>query len=322
MSSLFRRAPFWVLWIVLSALYLFIVLAALAPRQTGTAVGAAGPAEPASTASPPQPLGARLDETPAPTPTVGVAQSRFFLLRPIPPGHTLTISRFYPYGATAGGRYETHHGVEFENPTGTPVVAAGPGKIVYARDDAVRALGPTTTFYGLAVVIEHPQRFRGQKLYTLYAHLDAIAVREGQAVETGDLLGTVGMSGIALGSHLHFEVRAGENTYDHTRNPELWLQPFRRYGTLAGRIELADGSWPREAWVGLYRPGDLGGGAFRSVLTYADDSVNPDDELGENFVLGDVPAGEYEVRFRWDGLTYSQPVHLEGGAIASLRLGP
>jgi murein DD-endopeptidase MepM/ murein hydrolase activator NlpD len=56
--------------------------------------------------------------------------------------------------------------------------------------------------YGLRVVLIHPYGVR-----TMYAHLSRIAVRVGQHVRTGGLLGRVGSTGVATGPHLHFEVR-------------------------------------------------------------------------------------------------------------------
>ena len=64
-----------------------------------------------------------------------------------------------------------------------------------------------------------------QPLYTLYGHLSEIDVQVGQQVTAGQQIGKVGQAGIATGSHLHFEVRLGENTYQASRNPELWLTP-------------------------------------------------------------------------------------------------
>jgi murein DD-endopeptidase MepM/ murein hydrolase activator NlpD len=83
-----------------------------------------------------------------------------------------------------------HNGVDIAGPTGTPVKASNRGKIVLVD-----------SFYlsGQTVVVDH-----GWGVSTIYAHLDSFAVCEGQEVERGQNLGTVGSTGRATGPHLHF----------------------------------------------------------------------------------------------------------------------
>ena len=101
--------------------------------------------------------------------------------------------RLYRY---ADGNTATtiHNGVDFGVPTGTVVAAAGGGTVAMARERIVT---------GFTVVIEHLPG-----VYSLYYHLDALTVREGQRVFAGDPIGTVGSTGLATGPHLHWEVRA------------------------------------------------------------------------------------------------------------------
>ena len=92
-----------------------------------------------------------------------------------------------------------HAGIDYGVPTGTPVSACGPGRVVMARARIVT---------GNSVVIEHLPG-----VYSLYYHLDKIEVSEGVIVETGTLLGLSGATGLATGPHLHWEIRVfGENT--------------------------------------------------------------------------------------------------------------
>ncbi len=88
-----------------------------------------------------------------------------------------------------------HRGVDYAAPRGTPVKATGDGKVVFAG----RKGG-----YGKTVIIRH-----GGTYTTLYAHLSRIAkrARAGRSVQQGELIGYVGSTGLATGSHLHYEFR-------------------------------------------------------------------------------------------------------------------
>ncbi len=90
-----------------------------------------------------------------------------------------------------GNRY--HGGLDIAAPSGTPVKAARSGVVVRA--------GWWGT-YGNVVVLDH-----GDGSETRYAHLSAIAVRVGESLRQGDVLGAVGSTGASTGPHLHFEVR-------------------------------------------------------------------------------------------------------------------
>jgi hypothetical protein len=101
-------------------------------------------------------------------------------------------------------------------------------------------LGTTQLLWECCHAIQHDfTTLEGVPLYTLYGHLSAVTVSVGQRVARGDQIGDVGATGIALGPHLHFEVRVGDPyNFNATRNPELWLHPYPDYGTLVGRVML------------------------------------------------------------------------------------
>ena len=271
-------------------------LATWTPTATATATATTTPtATPSVT---PTDIGTPLArETSAPTwtpPAQPPAQlnDHYLLGRPIASGATNWVDRTYPYGSTSGRRLPLHHGVEFVNARNTSVLAAAAGTVHFAGNDAATQFGPALDYYGNLVVLRHDFGTpRGQALYTLYGHLEAVSVVSGQRVAGGEQLGLVGDSGIADGPHLHMEVRVGNPaSYGATRNPELWLRPFRNFGTLAGRVRDSSGNLLREVTISV-RSTDL----FRYAWSYAAEGVNPDDDLGENFVLGDLPTNYYEI---------------------------
>lgn len=106
-------------------------------------------------------------------------------LRPVP--GTIGDGFGYP-----GGR--RHTGIDFPEPTGTPVGAAGVG--------VVASSGWNSGGYGYLVVVRHRLGYE-----TWYAHLSRIAASRGQSVVGGSRIGYVGATGRATGPHLHFEVR-------------------------------------------------------------------------------------------------------------------
>lgn len=91
------------------------------------------------------------------------------------------------------GEPEHHNGIDLAVPTGSPVVAAQSGKVVFAGENGG---------YGLMVVVDHENGYS-----TLYGHLDEILVRSGERVSQGHLLGYSGNTGESTGPHLHFEIR-------------------------------------------------------------------------------------------------------------------
>jgi murein DD-endopeptidase MepM/ murein hydrolase activator NlpD len=93
------------------------------------------------------------------------------------------------------GRMRAHRGVDYAAPTGTPIKAAGNGRVIER--------GPKGG-YGNTIVIDH-----GNRITTLYAHMSRFApdVRVGSRVRQGQTIGYVGMTGLATGPHLHYEFR-------------------------------------------------------------------------------------------------------------------
>jgi murein DD-endopeptidase MepM/ murein hydrolase activator NlpD len=114
--------------------------------------------------------------------------------------------RITTYFGGRGAFQRYHTGIDLAAPYGTPIVAAKSGQVEVA--------GWSSMGYGFHVVLDH-----GGGVETLYAHMSRIAVRPGQWVEAGDLIGYVGSTGWSTGPHLHFEVRVN----GVPRNPLAYL---------------------------------------------------------------------------------------------------
>ncbi len=86
-----------------------------------------------------------------------------------------------------------HNGIDLANNIGTPIRAAASGRVVHVESQIGN--------YGRFVILRHPDGFQ-----TLYAHLDTFSVRNGQYVDRGAVLGSMGNTGRSTGPHLHFSV--------------------------------------------------------------------------------------------------------------------
>ena len=160
----------------------------------------------------------------------------FYFARPISADNVNWPLAFYRYGGIFFDDV-VHTGVDIPDDIGTPILAAGPGTVVWAGWGLfTEAPLNTDDPYGQAVAIKHDFGYRGQPLFTVYAHMEAVNATLGQWVNTGDVIGYVGETGQTTGPHLHFEVRLGENTFHNTYNPELWMSPPQGWGVLVGRI--------------------------------------------------------------------------------------
>ncbi len=267
--------------------------------------------------------------TPGPTSTgPGVAlldppAPYFTMSRPFTPDHAVEASRYYPYGTRGRGEYLLHHGVDIGNANGTPVLAVGDGEVVYAGDDLHQPWGPTTDFYGNVVVIRHATTVGGQAISTLYGHLSQVEVATGQPVAAGDVIGLVGMAGIALGPHLHLEVRLGDpQDYEATRNAELFLAPLAGRGTLLGRVTDAAGAVVPNVRVALFRQDGAGETYYGETTTYPAQHVHPSEAFGETFVFADIPGGPYTLYAQVAGRQSSAAVEVTDGGTFRVELQP
>jgi murein DD-endopeptidase MepM/ murein hydrolase activator NlpD len=98
------------------------------------------------------------------------------------------------------GTTKFHSGIDIANDRGTAIYSVAPGTVTRAG---------TSSGYGRVVEIDH-----GFGVSTKYAHCTTLRVREGERVERGDYIATMGSTGKSTGPHLHFELRIDGNAVD------------------------------------------------------------------------------------------------------------
>ncbi|CAK7050782.1 peptidoglycan DD-metalloendopeptidase family protein [Fusobacterium varium] len=98
-----------------------------------------------------------------------------------------------------------HSGIDFPVPVGTPLKASNSGKVVLAKE---------LTSTGNTLVIDH-----GMNVFSSYAHMSSLNVKEGDTVKKGDLIGKSGNTGFTTGPHLHFTISIGTTFV----NPYLFI---------------------------------------------------------------------------------------------------
>jgi murein DD-endopeptidase MepM/ murein hydrolase activator NlpD len=126
----------------------------------------------------------RLASTPSIMPTTGWLSSQF------------SLSRFHPILHLN----RPHEGIDLSAPMGAPIVAPAAGRVISVSNEPG---------YGNTFQIDH-----GNGIVTKFAHCSRIVVHVGQHVTRGDLIATVGNTGLATGPHLHYEVHVNGKPVD------------------------------------------------------------------------------------------------------------
>ena len=123
-------------------------------------------------------------------------------------------------------QYDFHPGIDLAAATGTPIYAPADGKVVYSGRYPVRQ-SVSWWRYGNLVAVRHGDRF-----ISIFGHCDTLAVRVGQTVKQGEVLGTVGNTGWSTSPHLHYEVRRRDEQGE--------------YKPVDPRVYILDHSWRDE----------------------------------------------------------------------------
>jgi len=176
----------------------------------------------------------------------GQSLRRSFLASPMPYAHSRVTSGFGMRMHPILQRMRKHQGIDFAAPVGTPVRVVGDGVVEFSG---------TQRGFGNVVIVRH-----SRNRSTLYAHLQRIDVKRGQRVAQGQLIGAVGETGWATGTHLHFEIHVNgvpKNPLLITGEAEAVSVPVadrarfdRHASTIVGKLEtarsLATAALPRE----------------------------------------------------------------------------
>lgn len=255
-------------------------------------------------------------------------RDHYWFLRPVDSDAANYGLSYYPFGSDGNEEFSlrVHHGIDMSNPIGETVRAAGSGTIVWAAD-GLRTEGgvfENSPSYGNVVVIEHDFGYRGQKLWTIYAHLSAALVSPNQYVNAGEAIGLVGNTGRVTGPHVHFEVRLGEMRYAATYNPVLWMVPYVGHGVIAGRVTDSAGNLIDDANITVrsWATGLVEDTTTTYIYQGTAYDVNADPIWQENFAIGDIPVGRYEVIASIEGLRISRIVDVLEGTTSFVELTP
>ena len=111
-------------------------------------------------------------------------------------GHTFIwpVPQYKHVSRWMGGS-DNHKGADIAAPRGTPIIASASGTVVTAT------YHNSVFSYGNYVILDHGDGYR-----TLYAHMSAFAVKQGDVVQQGQIIGYVGDTGYSFGCHCHFEM--------------------------------------------------------------------------------------------------------------------
>jgi murein DD-endopeptidase MepM/ murein hydrolase activator NlpD len=258
-------------------------------------------------------------------------RDHYWFRRPIESNANNTPLDYYSFGANGFFGSTIHHGIDMPNDIGQIIYAAASGTVIFAADvlpaDQPMDVFENSSSYGNAVFIHHDFGYNGQHLYTLYAHMQRALVTEGDYVQAGDPIGLVGETGRVSGPHVHFEVRMGGDgtihpRYADTYNPILWMVPYRGTGIVAGRVIDASGNPINDATITIRNRTGITRTTSSYVFQGIVDDVKPDIRWQENFAIGDIPVGRYDVIVRINDVPIVQQIDVREGMTNFIVLRP
>lgn len=275
------------------------------PRPTMTPTPAPPPiptATPAPTATPtprPEP-----SPTPSPTPRpvediepasamgeeLAAVPFKAVFRRPI----KAPIDQTWLFGEVYEVLKSKRRGVSFNVQAGAAVYAIASGTVVEANygEEAAEVLP-----YARSILIEHDNPLDGQKVYSMYGQMADVLVAKGDVVSAGQMVGKTGAPYTVReddrSTAFEFEIRVGGKSGEYARNPELFLQPLSdQTGLIVGQVVNARRqALPGHEIHGVKKESPM----YSWSLTYDPEARHTD--WRENFAIGDVPAGEYELDF-------------------------
>jgi len=206
-------------------------------------------------------------------------------------------------------------GIAFKAKEGAIIKSAADGTVVEASDTSP----PAAPQYPNCVIIRHTGLGAPYiMLYTFYGRLATISVKKGDNVKRGDPIGTCGSNFSITGANrdkdFEFQVRWGNINESCIVNPELFLKPLTtNTGIIIGRI-VNDAGEPLTATRinGIKKQGEISNYGYS--ITYAP-GFNASELYNENFVIGDVTAGQYTLTTQYG----SRNVIVEPGKITRLE---
>lgn len=157
------------------------------------------------------------------------------MLACIPTIQPIAVKDLIRHGSPFGYRfhpilhiYRMHAGEDLTAAEGTPIHATGKGKVFTAG---------AQTGYGNVVKIDH-----GFGYTTVYAHMSKIAVKEGQKVNRGDIIGYVGCTGLSTSPHCHYEVRINNKPVNPVNfyKSEMTEEEYQRFLVESQKLDFGD----------------------------------------------------------------------------------
>ncbi len=121
------------------------------------------------------------------------------------------------YDLDAGEFTGTHSGIDYKMPQGTPIRAIAGGRVY--------AVNKEKTGLGNSVTIEHKLPKTGERVFSIYGHMETISAKVGDVVEPGFIIGTVGSTGDSTLPHLHLQIDRDNGTEPHVPYVPLATTP-------------------------------------------------------------------------------------------------